>query len=587
MQNLARGGLSADAVRALLTADSVIVSAGLDLLDDTGAFVRDISDDLEGGTISRDNFAVVHGSCRLQITRELNWGKDRVRPYMVVSDGFGGAQVRFNLGVYVLTTPDTVRGEVPATYDVVGYDLLHLLQDGPSDTYVIEPAGSVLNAWDFEVDVSGWDSNPSFGAYTPAISWTRSTTRASGGAASMQVVLPNAPTHRSWVNNLAGGMTLGKTYKITADVWVPTGGPNVGIDILFRSISPAQNVAKDQWVTLEMIWVADTDWSWFGVYADAPTGQTIWVDNVKFEALSSTYFDGIKGVLGAAGITAPLNLPGDRLGTIVARDMAWALPEQTTWLEIINDLLAEIGYDDVYADMDGRLRSQPYVSPDSAPVEWTLDTSNPATNIVGEDRTVAEDVWDAYNWWRFVRTRMDYQPVEGDGLYTPSNMWDGPTSWAALGRWRRAPVQYLEAADQEALVAQGDRIVAEDRAVLRTVTLDIDPLPAQAHRDMFRLIDAGVSEKLVASGWTLNLDNSGGRLTLGGDRSLRREPTDTQAIATVTANSTDPGGLRVVVDGATQDSRAMTLDGAAYTIGQRVTVQVRNPSPPLVMGEES
>lgn len=61
------------------------------------------------------------------------------------------------------------------------------------------------------------------------------------------------------------------------------------------------------------------------------------------------------------------------------------------------------------------------------------------------------------------------------------------------------------------------------------------------------------------------------------------EDTSTQVAATVTQASP----LRVVVDGAVTDSPANGLNGATYTLGQRVTVQVRNPNVPLIQGEET
>lgn len=64
---------------------------------------------------------------------------------------------------------------------------------------------------------------------------------------------------------------------------------------------------------------------------------------------------------------------------------------------------------------------------------------------------------------------------------------------------------------------------------------------------------------------------------------MAREITETQVSATVTAVAP----LRVVVDGATVSSPVNVLDGASYTVGQRVTVTVRNPLPPLVHGAES
>lgn len=439
MQTLARDGLSSDAVRLHLTAESVEISAGLDLLDTDNRFVDDISDDLAGGSISRDNYAAVHGTCRLQITRELAWGRDRVRPWMTVTSN--GATTRWNLGVYVLTTPTDDRGESPQTWDVVGYDLLHLLQDAPGDTHV------------------------------------------------------------------------------------------------------------------------------------ATSG--------------TTYLQAVRDAVMAAGLTAAtVLLDGSGQDKTLPADRVWALGVNgTTWLRIVNDLLREIGYDGIYADESGRLRSQPFRPLDERPTEWTHDTSDERTNIVGEDRKVTADVWAGFNWWRFVQRRDSAaaQPTEGDGIYTVENVSDGPSSQTALGRVRRRPVEFLDAPDHASLVAQGDRIVAEDRQMTREWSGQIDPLPAQWHRDCVRVIDGGTSEKLIASSWTLNLDGSPGDLVLGGDKSQQPEQVDQDAMGTVTQVSP----LRVVVDGATVSCPANALDGATYSLNDRVTVTLRNPLPPLVQGKES
>lgn len=57
--------------------------------------------------------------------------------------------------------------------------------------------------------------------------------------------------------------------------------------------------------------------------------------------------------------------------------------------------------------------------------------------------------------------------------------------------------------------------------------------------------------------------------------------------AQVAATVTQASPLRVVVDGAVTDSPALGLNGATYTVNQRVQVQVRNPRPPLIQGEET
>lgn len=64
---------------------------------------------------------------------------------------------------------------------------------------------------------------------------------------------------------------------------------------------------------------------------------------------------------------------------------------------------------------------------------------------------------------------------------------------------------------------------------------------------------------------------------------MAREITESQTTATVTVAAP----LTVVVDGATVECLAAALNGQTYTIGQRVTVTVRNPLLPLVQGVES
>ena len=50
---------------------------------------------------------------------------------------------------------------------------------------------------------------------------------------------------------------------------------------------------------------------------------------------------------------------------------------------------------------------------------------------------------------------------------------------------------------------------------------------------------------------------------------------------------TQASPLRVLCDGASVDSSALVLNGASYTINQRVTITTRNPLIPLVIGIEA
>lgn len=507
-----REHLTIKQVRDLLTDPAISVSAGLELLDHTNRVVEDISDDLDGGgSITHDGRAVIHGSCRLPLLRTLAWGRDRVRPYMLLTGP--EVEARFNCGVYVLTTPKRTRGEDPSTYDVTGYDLLQLLLDGPGDTYLVVPeAGTnlVVNG-SIESNVDGISSNSGFGTYTPA-TFVRSTLRKSGaGVASLEVTWPTAVN--SWVNWGLSGLIVGKTYKLTVDVWIPAGGPDVRIDILFTASSPWVTTPKDQWVTLEFLWTATTPNVFFGpAVRNTTAGQKTWVDRMTFTPLSTTYLDAVEAVITASGAGAPIRLDGTEHVAVLPSTMVWALTESTdvTWLEIINDLLGAINYRPLWCDEDGTYRSEPYQDPKIRPVEWTFDTSDQTTDLVGQTRTVDEDVWAAPNWWRFIRRGMATQPVEGNGIYTVTNAARGPSSRQSMGRERRR-TEFLDAADQAALVAQGDRIVIEDTAVTRTITLDVEPFPIAGHLDVVRVIDGDHNDKVEVISSTINLDGAPGR----------------------------------------------------------------------------
>lgn len=316
---------------ALVTASNLTVGFGAELLDANDVLIEDISDDLMGGEIEHQNYADVHGTCSLILSRSLVWSTARVRPYQTLSGA--GFTKTWPLGVYLLTTPETVLGSTPITYEVSGYDRLHLLQHPVGDTYVVTTGTAYLAAVRTAITASG---------ATP-------TTVLLDGTAEAKVL-------------------------------------------------PAP-----------MVWVLD---------------------------------------------------PAD----------------PTSYLRVINDLLAAVGYRGLYADANGVYCSEPYQSPLVKPPTWTLDLSDQRTVIVAEERTLKTDRFTETNWWRFIRKGMDAAPVEGTGLYTV-DLSDSGTKIKS--------VQLINAADQTALEAIGDAIVQTARQVVQTLMLETGPLPLLGHFDVF------------------------------------------------------------------------------------------------------
>lgn len=120
---------------ALLVGSRLDVSAGLEVLDLALNVTSDISAEFVGGSVARNMDAKIHGTCRLALSTELAWGNVLLRPYMTVSDGTTSA--RWNRGVYMVTTPETVLGDTPVTYSAQGMDRIYLLDRQVGASYTV------------------------------------------------------------------------------------------------------------------------------------------------------------------------------------------------------------------------------------------------------------------------------------------------------------------------------------------------------------------------------------------------------------------------------------------------------------------
>lgn len=120
-----RNGFTTAQITDLLLGPALEVDSGLELLDIDLNLIEDISDGLVDGSIAWSLNAGIHRTCDLEITRALQWGAQLVRPYMILSNG--QITARWNLGVYMLTTPVVRYGSSPRTYEAQGYDRLMLL----------------------------------------------------------------------------------------------------------------------------------------------------------------------------------------------------------------------------------------------------------------------------------------------------------------------------------------------------------------------------------------------------------------------------------------------------------------------------
>lgn len=185
----------------------------------------------------------------------------------------------------------------------------------------------------------------------------------------------------------------------------------------------------------------------------------------------------------------------------------WTLDDAVTWLVIVNDLLASIGYAGIWADWDGRLRVAPYILPADRAVEWVY-TDDQATTMVGPELVIERDFFASPNKWVIYRQNNvdDVTPVEGNGKYTWVNQSIGETSVDARGGLVIPKVLGVDTADQASLIVQAQAIIAADMNIDTLIEVNVAPNPAHWHMDRLRLEHAAVNVADVqCTSWTLAL----------------------------------------------------------------------------------
>lgn len=224
----------------------------------------------------------------------------------------------------------------------------------------------------------------------------------------------------------------------------------------------------------------------------------------------------------AAAAVIGLAIPGVTVlttasGSTLPTQMTWPFDASapTTFLDVVNALLASIGYRQVWVDWEGQFRIEPFIDLQGVSAEWTFDYSAD-DNIIAASHTQDVDIYDVPNYWRFVMADLPDLPVEGVSQFTwtdssPAN----PGSTVNRGRLVRH-IESVTAADFPALLSYAQRTIVANLAPGETFTVSTAPFPLAWHMDVIDYKDPalsgtlpstpGASRRVVATDWTLPLD---------------------------------------------------------------------------------
>jgi hypothetical protein len=231
----------------------------------------------------------------------------------------------------------------------------------------------------------------------------------------------------------------------------------------------------------------------------------------------------VEQILQARGVTRYI-IDRQAAAVVLTTPMVWTLDDNVTWLYVVNQLLAAVGYRGIYSDWNGWLRCEPYVTPALRASEWTMAVDGVST-IIGQAMVRSRDMYDAPNRWVFYRNSGtdDVAPVTGNGRYEYINQLVGDTSVEARGGRIRTKTMGVDVPDQASLIAQAQITIDADIADPTRLNFPTSPFPLPWHFDRLTLLDPriGSANEVQASQWTLPLD--------GGDMSWETTVVTTNA----------------------------------------------------------
>ena len=217
----------------------------------------------------------------------------------------------------------------------------------------------------------------------------------------------------------------------------------------------------------------------------------------------------VENILLGRGITQ-YHIDQDRGTATMPSAKVYTLDQDPTWLQVVNDLLAAIGYQGIWTDWNGTFQVRAYDAPSNRSPEWVF-TADITNTLLTQRRQRTKDFYDAPNRWVFYQSNVtETQPVDGNGRYEYTNTNLGETSVEARGgrTITRSP-EGVDVADHASLVAYAQRVIDADTLIPTKVSIDTAPFPLAWHMDRYLVTDPTLGTALQVLGTSWSLDLSG------------------------------------------------------------------------------
>lgn len=225
-------------------------------------------------------------------------------------------------------------------------------------------------------------------------------------------------------------------------------------------------------------------------------------ENLLHLAAGTAYLDAVATLLTAAGIAVIVRTPN--AATLSEAREDW--PTGTSYLTIINDLLSEINYKQLWFDSTGAAVLEPVTVPSAANIMHTLSDADVRSLVLPELESVT-DIYSAPNVFLCVCSNADKaNPMTAR---SENSNPQSPLSIPRRGRRITKVVKVNNIADQNALQAYADQLRNESMYAGETISLRTALLPGYGVADVTALRIGELLTICIESAWTMELTVGG------------------------------------------------------------------------------
>lgn len=226
------------------------------------------------------------------------------------------------------------------------------------------------------------------------------------------------------------------------------------------------------------------------------------LENVLHYDKGSAYYAAITGLLSDAGVKVVL---GDASEDVMPTEREdWEIGD--TYLTVINALLSEIGFNNVWFDSEGIARMTRYVAPNASNIKHTYKTDS--MSVIESACTVERDIYNPYNVFMALVSNTELLlPLRAVAVNDDPV---SPISTIALGRRIMAPVEKLNnIASLAALQAHVERRKEESKLTNEIVKFTTANMPGHEHRDVIALAHERIQGIYLETEWEMQLSYNG------------------------------------------------------------------------------